>query len=183
MARTVQVVLVALLFAYGAAGQQKPDNSQKSEKFAIYLVSGDDSASVAKSLTQKLRDSKPFVPVTKEDVSKAVVIVECMPRDTDTLPLACMYMAHLNGASSKTLLGGGLYISKTADIMADNLLAAIAADIVERWDETNKRNLREALESCLFLTDSKCNVPGPLQEEMGGKQLTLGQYIIKKQQE
>jgi hypothetical protein len=110
-------------------------------------------------------------------------MVKCMHRETPTQPLVCMYMAHLNGAASKTLLGGGQYVSQTADIMSDNFLAAIASDIDERWDETNKRNLRETLESCLLLTDSKCNVPDPLEAEMGAKQLTFGQYIVKKSQQ
>jgi hypothetical protein len=34
-----------------------------------------------------------------------------------------------------------------------------------------------------LLTDSKCNVPTPLQAELGEKQLTLGQYMFKKNQQ
>jgi hypothetical protein len=33
-----------------------------------------------------------------------------------------------------------------------------------------------------LMTDSKCNVPDPLQKEFGAKQLTLGQYLLKKNQ-
>jgi hypothetical protein len=176
-----QICLV--LSTVSAQQPGKPDKSSKSEKFAIYVVGGDDSSAVAQSLIKKMRDSKPFEPVSKEDVSKAIVLVECMHRDKPEIPFACMYMLHLNGIASKTLVGGGLYISQTADIMSDNLLAAIAQDIVERWEETNKRNLKETLEGCLFLTDAKCNVPAPLQDEMHAKQLTLGQYMVIKSQE
>jgi hypothetical protein len=66
-----------------------------------------------------------------------------------------------------------------ADDMADNLLAAVAQDIVERFNNTAKDNVRQSLESCLFLTDSKCNVPEQLQAELGATQLSLGQYLMK----
>jgi hypothetical protein len=152
----------------------------KTEKFAIFVTSGQDSSAVTKALIQKLNDSKPFVVVGKDDGSKAVVIVDCMHRDKAEMPFICMYVSHYNGAAFKTLLGAGEYISKDADDMANNLLSAIASDIVERWDTTDKQNLKESLEACLFLTDSKCNVPTPLQAELGEKQLTLGQYLFKK---
>src|ERR1035438_9143605 len=71
-------------------------------------------------------------------------------------------------------------LSMTADAVASNFLGSIAQDIVERWDNTNTDNLRQGLESCLLLTDSKCNVPDPLQKELGASQLTLGQYLLKK---
>lgn len=53
---------------------------------------------------------------------------------------------------------------------------------MERFDSTSKDNLREALQACLLMTDSKCNVPDPLQKEFGATQLTLGQYLLKKKQ-
>jgi hypothetical protein len=155
-------------------------SSGKSEKFAIFVTGGDDSRAVVQSLVQKLRNSKPFEPVAKDDVSKAVVLVDCTHRDKESLPIACMYVLHYNGATLKTFMGGGLYLSMSADDMADNLLAAIAADIVERFDSTAKDNVRQSLESCLFLTDSKCNVPEQLQTELGATQMSLGQYLIKR---
>jgi hypothetical protein len=93
-----------------------------------------------------------------------------------------MYVSQYNGATFKTFLGGGLFFGMTADAVADNFLVSVAQDIVEPFDSTNKDNLRQALESCLLMTDSKCNVPDPLQEEFGAKQLTLGQYLMKKHQ-
>jgi hypothetical protein len=152
---------------------------KKSEKFGIFVVSGDDARPVAESLIQKLRDSKPFEPVSKEDVSKAIVLIDCLHRDKSSPPLACMYVLHYNGATFQTFLGGGLYVSMTADDMANNFLAALAADIVERYDDTAKKNLRASLQTCLFLTESKCNVPDSLQHEIGEKQISLSQYLLK----
>jgi hypothetical protein len=63
-----------------------------------------------------------------------------------------------------------------------NFLGSITQDILERYEKTNIDNLREGLEVCLILTDTKCNIPGPLQKEFDEKQLTLGQYILKKRE-
>jgi hypothetical protein len=181
--RHFALFLLASLVPTGIAFAQTRNDKQPSEQFAIFITGGNDSAAVTKALTQKLDDSKPFRTVSKDDASKAVVIIDCMHRDKPEQPFICMYVSHYNGAAFKTLLGAGEYISGNADDMASNLLAAIASDIVERWDETNKRNLRESLEACLFLTESKCKVPTPLQAELGEKQLTLGQYMFKKNQQ
>ena len=93
-----------------------------------------------------------------------------------------MYVSHYNGAAFKTFLGGGMFAATTADAIANNFLTPIAQDIVERFDSTSNDNLREALEACLLMTDSKCNVPDPLQAEFNAKQLTLGRYLLKKNQ-
>ena len=119
--------------------------------------------------------------VTKDDVSKVIITIDCMAREKQSMAFVCMYVLHFNGASLKTFMGGGLYVAATADDVANNFLASIAQDIVDRFDSINKDNLRSALESCLMLTDTKCNVPGPLQKEFGEKQMTLGQYMISKQ--
>jgi hypothetical protein len=93
-----------------------------------------------------------------------------------------MYVSQFNGATFKTFLGGGLFFSMSADEVANNFLGSIAADIVERFDNTNKDNLKQSLETCLLMTDSKCNVPDPLQKQFGAKQITLGQYLMKRNQ-
>jgi hypothetical protein len=173
------LLVLAALVATPTFAQGKGDKPP-TEKFALFVFGGDDASVVTKVLVQKVNDSKPFIAVSKDDASKATVLVDCMHRDKPEQPFVCMYVSHYNGAAFKTMLGAGEYVSQTADDMANNLLAAIAADIVERWDETDKTNLREALEACLFLTDSKCNVPTPLQAGLGEKQLTLGQYMFKK---
>jgi len=50
----------------------------------------------------------------------------------------CSYTANYAGGVVKTLLGGGTYIGKSADEVADKLLASVAMDIVERWN--NRHN-------------------------------------------
>jgi len=152
---------------------------EKSDKFAIYVTGLDDSTPVVQSLIKQLNASKLFVAVTKDDTSKVAVLISCMPRKP-TEPLVCMYVSHENGPAFKTFLGGGLFFSMSTDAVATNFLGSIAQDIVERFNDTDKQNLTQALEACLLMTDSKCNVPDPLQAELGAKQLNLGQYLIKK---
>ena len=55
----------------------------------------DDAAPVAKSLTKKLNESKPFEVVAKNDSIKVVVLIPSMPR-----------------------MGGGLIFAKSADDLA-----------------------------------------------------------------
>ena len=151
----------------------------KSDKFAIFVIGLNDAEPVAQSLIEQMNASKPFQAVGKNDSSKVVVLVSCIDRKA-TEPFVCMYVSHLNGATFKTFLGGGLFFATTADAVATNFLGSIAEDIVERFDDTDKNNLRDALQACLLLTDTKCNVPDPLQKEFDAKQLTLGQYLLKK---
>jgi hypothetical protein len=172
---TASVLFAFLALAVSASSQGKSD------KFAVFVTGLGDAAPVAQSLIKKLNESKPFEAVTQKDPSKVVVVISCMSRK-QTDPFACMYVSHYNGATFKTFLGGGLFFSTSADAVASNFLASIAQDIVERFDNTHTDNLRQALESCLLMTDSKCNVPDPLQKEFGAKQLTLGQYLLKKNQ-
>lgn len=166
----------AFLFIIPAVPQQKSD-----EDFLIYVVAQGAAEPIGQALKKRLSVSKPFAIATKDDVSKVVVLVSCMDHDTAGLPYACMYVLSLNGAAFKTFMGGGLYLAMTPDDMASNFVKSIAQDIVERFENTNKENLRDALKSCLFLTDTKCNVPTPLQQEFGEKQLTLGQFMMKSQ--
>lgn len=156
---------------------------EKADKFAIFVAGSTDADAgpVAQSMIKKLRDSKPFTPVSQNDISKVAVIVSCMPRK-QTEPFVCMYVSHYNGATFKTFLGGGLYFSASADAVASDFLGAIASDIVERYESTTKDNLKQSLETCLFLTESKCNVPEPLQKEVGAKQISLSQYLLKQTQ-
>jgi hypothetical protein len=157
------------------------DAQERSDKFAVFVTGLEDAAPVAQSLIKMLNASKPFEAVTKNDSSKVVVLISCMPRK-QTEPYVCMYVSHLNGAAFKTFLGGGLFFSKDANGVATSFLSSIAQDIVERFDETSTQNLRDALASCVLLTDSKCNVPDPLQKEFNTNQLTLGQWLLKKNQ-
>jgi hypothetical protein len=175
MRKTILALIAFFALTVAASPQDKSD------KFAIFVTGLDDAAPVAQSLVKKLNESKPFEVVGKKEPSKVVVIISCMPRKKSD-PFVCMYVSHYNGATFKTFLGGGLFFSASADEVASNFLGSIAQDIVERFDSTNTDNLRQALESCLLMTDSRCNVPDPLQKEFGAKQLTLGQYLLKKNQ-
>lgn len=158
-----------MLFAFLAlAAVASP--SEKSDKVSVFVTGLGDAAPGAQSLIKKLNESKPFEAVTKNDTSKVVVLISGMSRQR-TDPFACMYVSHYNGATFKTFLGGGLFFSTNADAVANNFLASIAQDILERFETSNTDNLRQALESCLLMTDSKCNVLDPLQKEFGTKQL------------
>jgi hypothetical protein len=170
---TALVLFAFLAFAASANSQDKSD------KFAVFVTGLEDAAPVAQSLLKKLNDSKPFEAVTNKDPSKVAVLISCMSRK-QTEPFVCMYVSHYNGATFKTFLGAGLFIATSADAVASNFLASIVQDIVERFNSTDTDNLREALQSCLLMTDSKCNVPDPLQKEFDAKQLTLGQYLLKQ---
>ena len=154
---------------------------EKSDKFAVFVTGLGDAVPVAQSLIKMLNASKPFNAVTKNDSSKVAVLISCMPRKRSD-PFACMYVSHYNGATFRTFLGGGLFVAEGADSLATNFLGSIAQDIVERYNDTSTDNLRQALESCLLMTDTRCNVPDPLQKEFNAKQLTLGQFLLKKNQ-
>jgi hypothetical protein len=175
-----QILAVLTSFAFLIVAPVVPQQ-QHSDDFLVYVVGMDAAAPIVKALKKKMSASRPFAVATKDDVSKAVVLISCMDHDKEGLPYACMYVLSLNGAAFKTFMGGGLYLAMTPEDMANNFLKSIAQDIVERFESTNKENLRDSLKSCLFLTDTKCNVPTPLQEEIGEKQLTLGQYMMKSQ--
>jgi len=176
--RKLLVILISFvfLFVFPAIPQQQHDDD-----FLVYIVGMGSAEPVVKVLKKKFSISKPFAVATKDDVSKVVVLVSCMDHDKEGMPYACMYVLSLNGAAFKTFMGGGMYLAMTPDGVADNFLKSIAQDIVERFESTNKENLRDSLKSCLFLTDTKCNVPKPLQEEYGDKQLTLGQFVMHSQ--
>jgi len=172
----IKALAALALFAYVSA-----DAQEKSDKFPVFVTGLEDATPVTQSLIRMLNASKPFEAVNKNDSSKVVVLVSCMPRKQSEI-FACMYVSHLNGPTIKTFLGGGLFIAKTGEDVASYFLSSIAQDIVERIDSTSIENLREGLESCLVMTDSKCNVPDPLQKEFNAKQLTLGQWLLKKSQ-
>jgi hypothetical protein len=151
----------------------------KYEKFAIFVTGLDSAAPVAESLIKLMNASKPFQAVGKNDDSKAAVLVSCMPRK-QTDPFGCLYVIQYNGATFKTFFGAGLGAAQTAEAMATQFLGSIAGDIAERFNDTDRENMKQALETCLLLTDTKCNVPERLQKEVGATQLTLGQYLFKK---
>jgi hypothetical protein len=153
----------------------------KSDKFAIYVVGMGDAKPVGDALIKMMNASKPFTVVTKDDIAKVVILVSCMPRNQGA-PYGCMYVSQYNGATFKTFMGGGMFVAKTSEDVATNFFGSIAQDIVERFSDMSIDNLRQSLQSCLLLTDTKCNVPDQLQKEFSATQLTLGQFLLKKNQ-
>ena len=172
---TRAIVFLALLAFAGVAEAQ-----EKVDKFAVFVTGLEDAAPVAQSLIKMLNASKPFEAVTKNDASKVVVLLSCMPRKQGE-PFACMYVSHLNGPTFKTFLGGDLFVAMGADLVASNFLGSIAQDIVERFNDTSKDNLRQALESCLLMTDTKCNVPDPLQQGIQREAAHSGSVSFEKE--
>ena len=130
-------------------------------------------------LRSKLKDHpKLFTLVSTTDSSVSLIVTaDCIARKTKTDAFACFYTSSYAGASTKTFMGGGIYAAATADEVADNFLASIAQDVVERWDEMIRANAVENLEACLMLTQSSCKVPDPLVPELKMKIINLSQYL------
>jgi len=72
-----------------------------------------------------------------------------------------------------------MYASKSANDVADNLLASMAQDVAERWNSTMRSNAIRIVESCLSPTESSCSVPVPLTPELRSKVLNLAQSLQK----
>lgn len=138
------------------------------------------SVDVMKTFRQKIGSHETlFKLVDNSDASVGLLFTEdCMSRQV-TEPYVCFYTTHYVGGTTKTFMGGGIYVGKTAGDVADNFVSAVAQDIVERWEEITRTNAIETLESCLFLTQSSCAVPDKLEVELKVKILNLSQYMQK----
>ncbi|MBZ5707412.1 MAG: hypothetical protein LAN63_18865 [Acidobacteriia bacterium] len=145
----------------------------------------DESTESSKTVMTDLRSKisshpKQFTLLGNKDSEPSLLLtVDCLPRKQKTGAFACFYTAHYAGGTSKTFMGGGIYAATTSDEVADNFLASIAQDIVERWDGMVRANAIENLEACLFLTQSSCKVPDPLEPELKTKIINLSQYLQK----
>ena len=139
------------------------------------------SKAVMTALRSKLSSHpKQFTLVSNKDGDPGLVITaDCMPQKEKADLFACFYTSHYAGGSSKTFMGGGIYVAATADEVAENFLVAIAQDVVERWNQMVRDNAIESLESCLFLTQSSCKVPGTLTAELKANVINLSQYLQK----
>jgi hypothetical protein len=167
-------VLVVLLFvATSVYGQVKVST--------ITDETDPTSKAVMADLRSKISNHpKQFTLVSNKDQDSGLVIQgDCIPRVKNTDTFACYYTTHYAGAFSKTFMGGGIYAAGTSDDVANNFLASIAQDIVERWNNTIRTNGIESLEACLFLTQSSCKVPDLLVTDLKTKVINLSQYLQK----
>ena len=73
-----------------------------------------------------------------------------------------------------------MYASRSAEDVANNLLALMAQDVAERWNSTMRSNAIKIMESCLSPTSSSCAVPVPLTPELRTKVLSLAQSLQKE---
>jgi len=87
---------------------------------------------------------------TKDSELSLIVTADCIPQKQKTDPFTCFYTSQFAGGTTKTFMGGGIYEAATSEAAADNFMAAIAQDIVERWDGMVRANAIENLEACLM---------------------------------
>jgi hypothetical protein len=143
----------------------------------------DESTPSSKAVMTDLRSKigsqpKLFTLMSTKDFDNGLVIMaDCLPQKQKADAFACFYTTHYAGAASKTFMGGGIYAGTTSDEVAANFLVSIAQDIAERWKDMNRANAIENLEACLFLTQSSCKVPEPLEPELKTKIVNLSQYL------
>lgn len=137
------------------------------------------SKAVMNALRSKISSHpKQFTLVDSKDPELSLLVtLDCIPQKQKTDPFDCFYTTSYAGGTTKSFMGGGIYEEATADAEADNFLAAIAQDIVERWDEMVRANAIENLEACLMLTQSSCKVPDPVAAELKVKIINLSQYL------
>ena len=173
MHKMIASVFVLLFASASAWGQIKVST--------IIDESTESSKTVMTDLRSKLAaHPKQFILVSNKNSDVGLLLTaNCLPRKQKADTFECFYTAHYAGGTSKTFMGGGIYVAPTSDEVADNFLASIAQDIVERWNDTIRANAIERLESCLFLTQSSCKVPDPLEPELKTKVINLSQYLQK----
>lgn len=167
------VALIVLLCAVSAFGQIKIST--------ITDETTESSKTVMTDLRSKIASHpKQFTLVSNADSDAGLLIqADCMPRKPKDA-FSCFYTSHYaSGIAGKTFMGGGIYVGATSDEVADNFLASIAQDIVERWNSTIRSNAVESLEACLFLTQSSCKVPDQLEPELKTKIINLSQFLQK----
>jgi hypothetical protein len=130
-------------------------------------------------IKQMAAHPKAFTLVNNPDDQQLAVLADCY-RTTVNDPYSCYYIASKQLGVNQALLGGAVVVKPTAQEAADALLASIAADISQRWNNLDHRMLVNELETCLALTESSCAVPDPLVPELKTKSINLSQYLRKK---
>jgi hypothetical protein len=139
------------------------------------------SAEVMKLFRQKVGEHEnAFKLVSNDDASTGIVFqADCLPRKAKDDPFVCFYTLHYAGMTAKSLMGGGVNVTQSADEMATGFLASVAQDIVENMNSAIRTDAVQNLEACLFLTQSNCVVPEVIVPELKVKMLTLSQYLQK----
>jgi hypothetical protein len=144
----------------------------------------DESDPASKTVMTALRSRisshpKQFTLVDSKDLDTAGLVIQadCLTQKQKTDAFVCYYTSHYFGGKLQTFMGGGIYGSTTPDDVADNFLASIAQDIVERWNDMVRANAIENLEACLMLTQSSCKVPDSLVPELKVKIINMSQYF------
>jgi hypothetical protein len=170
-------LLAAVLSCYSACLVQA-----QQIKISTITGGGQPSEETIKLLRQKLSEhEKLFTLVKTEDASPGLIIqADCMDRKTSDAAYICFYTVHYASGTTKSFMGGGVNVTKTADEMATGFLASLAQDISESMNNTIRTDARAQLESCLLLTQSSCAVPEILVPELKVKILNLSQYLQKK---
>lgn len=170
------LALILSLVFYSAMGVAKDQSIKMS---TVTDGSEPASAEMMKLFRQKIgAHPNLFTLLNNDDASVGLLFTaDCMPRQTTNESFVCFYTTHYVGGTSKTFMGGGVYVAKTASDVADNFVSSVAQDIVERWNQIRRTNAIEELESCLFLTQSSCAVPEILAPELKTKVLNLSQYM------
>jgi hypothetical protein len=119
-----------------------------------------------------------FKLVSNDDASTGILFqADCLPRKAKDDPFVCFYTLHYAGMTAKSLMGGGVNVTKSAEEMATGFLASVAQDIVENMNSAIRTDAVQNLEACLFLTQSSCLVPDVLVPELKVKTLNLSQYL------
>ena len=108
----------------------------------------DESTPSSKAVMTDLRSKisshpKQFTLVSSKDSDQGLIVTaDCLPQKQKTDSFVCFYTSHYAGGTSKTFMGGGIYAAASSDEVADNFLASIAQDVVERWNEIVRSSRR-----------------------------------------
>jgi len=121
-----------------------------------------------------------FALVENSNASAGIVFqLNCLGREGKDQPYACFYTSHYASGFGKSLMGGGINVTRTAQDMADGFVASFAQDITENYNGAIRTTDVERLEACLFLTETSCSIPEALQPDLKLKSINLSQYLQK----
>jgi hypothetical protein len=171
------VLIAAVLSCYSACLAQA-----QQIKISTITGGGQSSEETMKLFRQKISQHENlFTLVKAEDASPGLIIqLDCLDRNNSDAAYVCFYTVHYASGTTKSLMGGGVNATKTAEEMATGFLRSLAQDITESMNSSIRTNAVEQLEACLLLTQSSCAVPETLIPELGVKTLNLSQYLQKK---